>query len=80
MAKVHWIRDHETRTHPQKVITHCGREGWAHGSDEFSTVSGDRFEAVKSLRAVTCGRCLRSAERISNGPWGCVRASSGINQ
>lgn len=73
MATIHWIRD-DCGGHPKRVITHCGREGYAEGSDEFSTYNGDRFEANNALRYTTCKRCLKSAERISNGPWGCVRA------
>lgn len=71
-AKIHWIRDANVGP---TVITHCGMEGWHAGTDEYSTVVGDRFEAYKRLNQVTCKRCLKSYERISNAPWGCVRAS-----
>lgn len=74
MATIHWIRD-DCGGHPKRIITHCGREGFAEGCDEFSTVNGDRFEATNSLRDTSCKRCLKSAERIANGPWGCVRSS-----
>ena len=70
MNKVHWIRDDQPTWNPRKVITHCGREGWAcEGFDtEFDTAVGDRFEAERTMRGVNCKVCLRSAERISNRP------------
>jgi hypothetical protein len=71
---IHWIRD--ANVGPTKVITHCGMEGWREGADEYSMVSGSRFEAHKALRQVDCRRCLKSYERISNGPWGCTRSSA----
>lgn len=63
--KVHWIRDDQKTVYPRKIITHCGKEGWAEGGDEF-TDGNYIFDAVGSLARVTCGRCLKSAERISN--------------
>jgi hypothetical protein len=66
VAKVHWIR--EANVGPTKIVTHCGRVGY-HTSmaDEYDMVSGDRYEAVKDLSRVTCGVCLRSAKRITEG-------------
>lgn len=69
MATAHWIRE----THDGWATTHCGRKGHSDGADEFSTVNGNRFEAYSGLREVTCKRCLKSAERISNSSWGCSR-------
>ena len=72
MNKRHWIRDDRSLQYPRKIITHCGKEGWAEGGDEFT--DGDYiFEAFERLSRVNCGRCLKSAERISNSPWGCKR-------
>lgn len=73
MNKVHWIRDDNANTHPRKIITHCGIEGWHGGGSEFVTAVSHRFDAVARLNDVNCGRCLKSYERISNGPWGCKR-------
>lgn len=68
--KIHWIRD--ANVGPTKVITHCGMEGYANRDIrcEFTNTFGDRFEAYRVLSHVTCYRCLKSAERISNSPWG----------
>ncbi len=72
MTKGHWIRDDQPNFHPRKIITHCGMEGWAAGGSEFET-DFVRFNAFPTLKDVTCRRCLRSAERIENSPWGCKR-------
>lgn len=42
-----------------KVNTLCGMEGWHEGADEYSTVSGGRFEAYHQRINVTCKRCLK---------------------
>lgn len=78
LNKVHWIRD--ANVGPTKVITHCGKEGWREAIDNEWTDGSNIFEAVKSLRTVTCKRCLKSYERISNGPWGCKRSSAIVPQ
>lgn len=77
MTAQHWIRDDPMPNNGRgrKIITHCGREGYADTADEFVTVKSDRFEAYERLGAVTCKRCLKSAERISKSPWGCKRDS-----
>jgi hypothetical protein len=74
---IHWIRETDHLSHPKVAITHCGKKGSFEGSDEWTTYDGyeSRFEATESLRQVNCKRCLKSYERISNGPWGCVRSS-----
>lgn len=75
MLKMHWIRD-DRRKQSRKIITHCGKEGWTEQiSDEF-TDGMNIFEATDDLSKVKCGRCLKSAERISNSPWGCKRSSA----
>lgn len=74
MNKIHWIRDDNRLVLPRKITTYCGKEGWAESSNEFT--DGDNiFDAVEGLAGVTCGRCLKSAERISNSPWGVKRRS-----
>lgn len=72
MLKVHWIRDDNRSVHPRKIVTHCGKQGWAEGGDEF-TDGTHIFDAVEKLARVKCARCLKSAERISKSPWGCKR-------
>ena len=68
--KVHWIKDASVGS--TKIITHCGMEGWRapHTVDEYDTGDDRRLEAVKRLSTVTCGRCLQSAKRLSNAPYG----------
>lgn len=64
MNKIHWIRD--ANVGPTKITTHCGKEGWKEQiADEYTTGS-NIFEAVKHLRYVTCGRCLKSSKRTSS--------------
>lgn len=75
MNKIHWIRDDNKREHPRRIITHCGKEGWEETGQEF-TDGNYIFEAASELNVVSCGRCLKSAERISNSSWGCIRANS----
>jgi hypothetical protein len=58
--KVHLITDGNFG--PTYVTTRCGLEGWREGADEYSTSACNRFEAVKSLKLVTCKRCIRSAK------------------
>lgn len=72
MNKVHWIRDDDRRAFPRKIITHCGKEGWIESGNEF-TDGSYIFDAVSNIGGITCGRCLKSAERISKSPWGCRR-------
>lgn len=74
MTKIHWIRDNCKTEHPRRVITHCGKEGWQETITNEFTDGNYIFEADEGLRTVTCKRCLKSAERISNSPWGCTRS------
>ena len=74
MNKIHWIRDDQRNVYPRKIITHCGKIGWAESGAEFT--DGDYiFEAIEKPGHATCKRCLKSAERITNSPWGCIRRS-----
>lgn len=78
MTACHWIRDDPMPSNGKnrRIITHCGRKGWADQADEFCTVNGGRFEAYADISKINCKQCLKSAERISNGPWGCQRSSA----
>lgn len=43
------------------VTTNCGLKGQPEPrtADEFTTIRGDRFEAIEKRRHVTCKKCLQ---------------------
>lgn len=70
MNKTHSIRNLNCLSYPHKARTHCGLEGAMERSatNEFSTISGYRFEAIEVKgpdKRITCGNCQRRRDLIA---------------